>query len=152
MAAEFCLPNTCQFWCVCFSNFHRFFNCFANRDFCGFKSSQDKSCRVFKVWMKETTWHMKQGGAQTLFQNYQGRVDFYYADLIKNLKYMTDNQRLSLYPSTNRSSIFHLSPLLKRTPQQIWWGVFYLYTLKSSWIVTLQETMSLIMRLDMSYS
>jgi len=73
--------------------------------------------------MKETTWHMKQGGAQTLFQNYQGRVDFYYADLIKNLKYMTDNQQLSLYPSAIRSSIFgfaelkvHLSPLLRKEP------------------------------------
>ena len=65
--------------------------------------------------MKETPWHMKQGGAQTLFQNYQGRVDFYYADLIKNLKYMTDNQQLSLYPSAIRSSIFHLPPLLKET-------------------------------------
>ena len=64
--------------------------------------------------MKETTWHMKQGGAQTLFQNYQGRVDFYYADLIKNLKYMTDNQQLSLYPSEIRSSIFHLSPLQRK--------------------------------------
>ena len=62
--------------------------------------------------MKETIWHMKQGGAQTLFQNYQGRVDFYYADLIKNLKYITDNQQLSIYPSAIRSSIFHLSPLL----------------------------------------
>jgi hypothetical protein len=70
--------------------------------------------------MKETTWHMKQGGAQTLFQNYQGRVDFYYADLIKNLKYMTDNQQLSLYPSPNRSSIFHLSPPERKLTQSVY--------------------------------
>ena len=55
--------------------------------------------------MKETTWHMKQGGAQTLFQNYQGRVDFYYADLIKNLKYMTDNQQLSISFSNSKFDI-----------------------------------------------